>query len=110
MCIVSDLLWTANAQRVRIMGYSSMSHTSWWSAQNDRTYITCTHQQDKYDRSYTRYKRYHHSSIAYKAKYDMIKHMIIEVSLTHIDRKYQDSTQKYQPNSKRDKRSKNTLS
>ena len=39
LCIVWDLLWTANAQCVRIMGCSSMSHTSWWSAQNDNDWI-----------------------------------------------------------------------
>ena len=26
----------ANAQSISIMGYSSMSHTSWWSTQNNR--------------------------------------------------------------------------
>ena len=33
------LLWTANAQWIRLMGYSSMSHTSWWSAQNNKHWI-----------------------------------------------------------------------
>ena len=39
LCIVLDFLWTANAQWIRLMGYSSMSHTSWWSAQNDKYWI-----------------------------------------------------------------------
>ena len=39
LCIVWNLLWTANAQGIRLMGYSSMSHTSWWSAQNDKYWI-----------------------------------------------------------------------
>ena len=39
LCIVLDLLWTANAQWIRLMGYSSMSHTSWWRAQNNKQWI-----------------------------------------------------------------------
>ena len=36
----------ANAQSIRIMGYSSMSHTSWWSAQNDKIWAISTHHQN----------------------------------------------------------------
>jgi hypothetical protein len=37
----------ANAQSIRIMGHSFMSHTTWWSAQNGMIGIVSTHHQHK---------------------------------------------------------------